>query len=160
MVKPGEPHPDDAVTLRYVNHLRYLGVQLDSKLLFGYHLANARNKAIAATSALYPLLARSSKLDTRTKLLLYKAVIRPIMLYASPVWSTAAQCHLKPLQIAQNRALKIIFKLGRQHPTRDLHERANIPFVEEYIGSLNERFFERCRNSEFPAINQLANNMD
>jgi hypothetical protein len=99
MVKPGEPHPDDAVTLRYVNHLRYLGVQLDSKLLFGYHLANARNKAIAATSALYPLLARSSKLDTRTKLLLYKAVIRPIMLYASPVWSTAAQCHLKPLQI-------------------------------------------------------------
>ncbi|GFV01764.1 hypothetical protein TNCV_1410751 [Trichonephila clavipes] len=43
------------------------------------------------------LISPKSKLASRQKVLLYKAILRPIMLYASPIWAAAAVTHLKKL---------------------------------------------------------------
>lgn len=142
--------------LDYAQNLKYLGVTFDSKLLFNEHIKQAVNKATGAAMALYPLFAKSSKLATRTKLLIYKQVVRPIMTYASPVWASAAKTHLKTMQVAQNRVLKIILKLGRRHPTLDVHDRASIQMIEEYLAQLNTSFRQRCRDSRYHLIHSLV----
>ena len=53
------------------NSIKYLGVTLDKKLTYKEHVGNICNKAIRCGRALYPLLNRKSKLNTKNKCLLY-----------------------------------------------------------------------------------------
>lgn len=88
--------------------VKYLGVTLDHKLNFDAHIENTRIKASRAMCALYPMLARSSKLSLQNKNIIYKTMIRPIIMYASPIWCHATRTRLKKLQIVQNKCLKLI----------------------------------------------------
>ena len=63
----------------------YLGVLLDSKLNYTNHINKARRKACAVMRALYPLICCKSKMTESNKIKLYKIIIRPIMLYGSPI---------------------------------------------------------------------------
>lgn len=67
--------------------VKYLGVTLDRKLTFTKHITNLSHKGNAALVSLYPLINRNSCLSTSNKLLIYKAIVRPAITYACPVWS-------------------------------------------------------------------------
>ncbi|GJQ72551.1 hypothetical protein Trydic_g1222 [Trypoxylus dichotomus] len=56
---------------------------------------------------LYPLMEGRGKLDPSLKIRIYKAVLRPIITYASAVWATAAPTHIKKLETFQNRTLRM-----------------------------------------------------
>lgn len=142
--------------LHYSKAIKYLGVVFDHKLRFAEHLRSVNHKAIAIISSLFPLLGKHSELSTRTKLLLYKQIVRPIITYASPVWASAAKYHHKPLQVTQNRALKMIFNLNRRTGTVFIHGRAEVMLLRQYYEQLNERFFERCATSIHPLVSALA----
>ncbi|GFS96216.1 hypothetical protein TNCV_1141831 [Trichonephila clavipes] len=47
------------------------------------------------------------------KILLYTAVLRPILSYASPVWGYAANTNIKILEVAQNSLIRSIVRPGR-----------------------------------------------
>jgi len=66
-------------------HIRYLGLVLDSKLLFTKHLHTVTCKATGAFLQLFPLLSRDSTLSIPNKLTLYKLCIRPILTHAAPL---------------------------------------------------------------------------
>jgi hypothetical protein len=53
-------------------------------------------------------LSGSGRLNTDNKLTLYKALIKSVMTYASPIWEYdyAANAHLIKLQRLQNRVLR------------------------------------------------------
>lgn len=140
----------------YSDSINYLGVTLDKKLNLKLHIDNTRKKAIKSMSALYPLISRRSTLNIKNKLLLYKAVIRPIMSYASPIWRRAAPTNRKKLQIVQNKCLKIIHNLPWRTSTTELHMTANIPLLAEFIHKLQHNFNIKCNNSEFALIRELA----
>ncbi|GFT68547.1 RNA-directed DNA polymerase from mobile element jockey [Trichonephila clavipes] len=72
----GQPVP-------WVNVARYLGLFLDAKLTFAYHIEQTRKKALAVHAMLKSLISRRSKLAIRHKVLLYKSIIRPVMCYGS-----------------------------------------------------------------------------
>lgn len=55
-------------------------------------------------------LLYSNNLSIKNKILFYKIVLRPILLYASPVWGSAAKTHFKRLQTFQNKTLQAIQK--------------------------------------------------
>ncbi|GFT14148.1 hypothetical protein TNCV_231521 [Trichonephila clavipes] len=44
------------------------------------------------------------------KLLLYTAVLRPILTYGSPVWGYAADSNIKTLEVAQNSIIRNILR--------------------------------------------------
>ena len=71
-------------------HIRYLGLVLDSKLVFTKHLHTVTCKATGAFLQLFPLLARDSTLTLHNKLTIYKLLIRPILTNAAPVWSNTS----------------------------------------------------------------------
>ncbi|GBO13237.1 RNA-directed DNA polymerase from mobile element jockey [Araneus ventricosus] len=79
----GQPVP-------FVSEYKYLGLILDAKLNFESHIQKAVTKAKITSFALGRLLARKSTLAVKHKLLLYKAIIRPVTLYGSPIWGTTS----------------------------------------------------------------------
>ena len=89
------------------------------------------------------MLNRKSELNVKNKLLLYKAVIRPIFTYGCPAYREIAATHVKKLQILQNKSLKLIFDKPWFERTDDIHKEAEILKVKEYFNHLNNRFDQR-----------------
>lgn len=141
--------------ITFSNPIKYLGVTFDAKLNFGAHIKNICAKASRCISSIYPLIGYKSKLNLGNKLLLFKTIVRPLLIYASPIWSSAANCHIKKLQIQQNRCLKIIRNLPRRFSTNKLHLLPNIPLFREYMTRMNDNFRINCINSPIEIIREL-----
>lgn len=142
-------------TIEPTTTVKYLGVTLDQKLNFDSHIENTRTKAMRAMCAMYPMLAKSSKLSHKNKNLIYKTMIRPILTYASPIWSHATATRLKRLQVVQNKCLKMINKLPWRFGTDDLHSLTGYPKITELFEQNEDKFKDRCELSTFEMINSL-----
>ena len=109
--------------------VRYLGIHLDSKLLFKYHIEKSINKAQGICfSSLYCLLNRKSPVSLDSKLRIYKACIRPILTYGCPVFANTAKCHMNKLQLFQNKLLGMIlnFKWSDFKSVEEIHALSKI----------------------------------
>ena len=109
-------------------------------MTFKKHIEYVRERANVAMKILYPLISRKSKLHLTNKLLIYKLAIRPIFTYACPAFINIANCHLKKLQIIQNKALRMILNKNRFERIQKIHEEAKVPLVKEYIDKLTTKF--------------------
>lgn len=155
-----KPPPNCTVTMdgtrvEWSSEVVYLGLLFDDKLLFRSHVDRSLTKYSALTRSLYPLIARRSRLSRANKLAVYKQVLSPALLYAAPVWGQCAQTHIARIQVAQNRALRMI--LDSPFGTRiiDLHEEANCPRISEKIRITTESFKQKCIISEHALISAL-----
>lgn len=135
--------------------VKYLGVTIDTKMNFAEYITNTVDKTTKCFRALYPMLTHNSSLSLSNKTLIYTAVVRPIMTYGSPVWSSAAQTHLKKLSTLQNKVLKTIFNLHRRTPTDFMQQITGICLISEFIENLDSKFKENCRNSDFDLIREI-----
>lgn len=88
----------DNVEVPFKNKIKYLGVQFSNLLKFNIHARKTKEKAIKVTNMLTPYL-RHQSLQKSTKLLFYKTLIRPIMIYAFPCWFTISPTVAKELEI-------------------------------------------------------------
>jgi len=87
-----------------------LGVYLDPKLSFKTHIA----KVISKANSIAGLVIRNFKhLDTTTFSTLYKALIRPVLEYASPVWSPQTSSDSDRLEGVQRRATRAVKALKK-----------------------------------------------
>jgi hypothetical protein len=145
----------DGGSIEWCNEAKYLGVTLDKGLTFKSHIQRTTEKTQKLIKILYPLINRRSRLDMRNKLLLYKMVFVPMILYASPIWDACALSHLRLLQIQQNKCLKMILNLHWTHDTSDVHTRAQMPTILENIEARHERFMNRLIFTENPIIESL-----
>jgi hypothetical protein len=139
------------------NKCKYLGLTLDKKMNFNAHINQTISKANMAIKFTYPVIKHSSKLSVRTKIRLYKSVIRPIITYGCPIWSLTSETNKAKLQRVQNKILKIITN-ERKMKIRNLHELCELETLEEHIKSLNTNFYKKhVKNSELTK-NILAKN--
>lgn len=139
----------------WTSKVKYLGVMLDPKFKFKEHVPYVIDKINKTIRLLYPLINRNSKLSIENKKVLFKTIFQAIMYYAAPLWSTSAQCHLKKLQIAQNKLLKMIYNLPWHFSTQSLHTLSEIETVNSRTLRLTTNFINRCQNSDFEHINEL-----
>lgn len=122
-------------------HTKYLGIQLDQRLKFNVHLKEIIKKAKAAIAALSPLLRYENPLPQKTKLNLYKIYIRPILLYGCPIYSNISKSNINKIQIIQNKVLRLILKKGMDTRIQDLHKISNLPYIEDKIYEIANKFF-------------------
>lgn len=133
---------------------KYLGLTLDSKLLFREHIKSIMTKSYAVTKNLYSLKAKNSKISNKNKRLIYKAIIRPIITYAAPIWKTTANTNLLKLQRFQNKCLRLITNKNRYTKIKDLHSEAEIEYLGDYIDCLAKTFYNtQLKNN--PLLNNL-----
>ncbi|KAL1446265.1 hypothetical protein WDU94_010895 [Cyamophila willieti] len=105
------PYSINNTPLRRVEESKDLGVTLQSDLRFTTHYDNIKNKALKVLG----FINRRSKdfKDPHTYKILYFALVRPILEYASQVWSPHYRVHIKNLEMVQRRFLRsFAFKSG------------------------------------------------
>jgi hypothetical protein len=110
-------------------HIRYLGLELDSKLLLTNHLHSVKHKATGIFLKLFPLLARDSTLSSHNKLTLYKLLIRPVLTYAAPVWNNTSSSNYRHLQLLQCKCLRVIGNYPRCTPISHTPLLTSNPFM-------------------------------
>lgn len=138
------------------NSVRYLGVILDTKLNWTKHVMNVRVKGAKALGSLGPIMNRASKLSPNTKLLVYTALVRPILTYACPVWSSTCLTNYDILQVIQNRALKIAFNTKFKTNLKNLHSSINFPLLIQFIYKLTHKFYNNNKHNKNHLISNLC----
>jgi hypothetical protein len=78
------------------------------------------------------------------------------MTYACPTWEFAADTHLMKVQRLQNRFLRVIGKLDRNTPIRDMHLAFKILYVYDYRTKLCRRPAEVILNHENPNVRAIG----
>lgn len=95
----------------------YLGLTIDKHLTWKDEITKLCKK-------ISPIVGILSKLryylPIRILLKIYNALIHSRLTYTALTWGVAAKCHLKRLQVLQNRAIKLIYKKHHRTSTIDL----------------------------------------
>lgn len=143
-------------SIEWKNSIKYLGVTLDKRLTFKQHIDSKLIRGENVIKAMYPLINRKSRLNVKLKSLIFKTIYRPGVLYGSPVFNHCAKTHKLKLQRQQNKLLKMILGVPTRTSTRQIHSDTNVEMVTDYMNRLTNDFFDRCRSSLHPDINELV----
>lgn len=136
---PVKWNPDDQA-------FKYLGVYLDRRLTFGFHINKKLNECHTRLGILYPIINRKSRLKLECSLLIYKSVIRPIIMYACVIWSTASKTQFKKVQTFQNKVLRIACNSPWFIRNTQIHRETGVPYVKDYVHQTAAKFFKSLNN--------------
>ena len=92
--------------IKQVTTAKYLGVTIDKNLSWSEHTRIVVNKA---NSALGFLRRNIGKCSTEVKSLCYKSLVRPILDYASVIWSPYHQHNIHSIEMVQRRAARFVY---------------------------------------------------
>ncbi|GBN36014.1 RNA-directed DNA polymerase from mobile element jockey, partial [Araneus ventricosus] len=134
----GQPVP-------FVSQYKFLGLILDAKLNFDSHTQKAVTKAKNSSFTVGRLLARKSTLAVKHRLLLYKAIVRTVILYGSPIWGTTSIRSLKKLQVFQNKQLVRIVDAPWYVRRKLIHQDLKIDPVLDFMKIISKKFFEKLQ---------------
>lgn len=142
-------------SIAWSDNIKYLGICLDSKLTFKSHVDHTIEKINKYKRILFPLINRNSLLSNDNKMLIVRVIFQAIIFYGCPIWGSCAESHLKRLQIAQNKLLKMVLKLPWHFSTSRLHIISDTKTVSQGIEQITTRFISNCNISENPLISNL-----
>lgn len=93
---------------------------------------------------LYRLSGRTSKLSVENKLLVYKAVLKPIWTYGIQLWRTTANSNLEILQF-QSKVLRMIVDAPWYVTNATIHRDLQMPYVKEEIQNYAKTYIEKLK---------------
>jgi Reverse transcriptase (RNA-dependent DNA polymerase)/Endonuclease-reverse transcriptase len=140
----------------FSNQITYLGITLDSHLTYSKHLTNKLTQMRHKVKQLYRLLY-SPHITIRLKLLIFKMVIRPSLLYGAPLFRELYTSILIKIQQFENRLIKTIaFGTSLQlHRTRDIRRHWNINTTKDYITQRYIKFYNSLPSSGSPLFSVI-----
>jgi hypothetical protein len=98
--------------VRRVNKFLYLGSFVNSTNTLKDEISNRISKAAYAFHKLDVCLWRNTHVSISTKMIFYKTIVLPTLLYASETWS-CLQSHVNRLEVFQNTCLRRILGVTR-----------------------------------------------
>ncbi|GFT71621.1 RNA-directed DNA polymerase from mobile element jockey [Trichonephila clavipes] len=121
--------------------VNYLGVTLDQHLSFKDHITKIDNKFRALACLYYPYFTRNSPLTIKNRFLIYTSILRPVLLYVSPVWGHAAKTYINRLETSQNVLIRKLTNSPWFVRNADLRFALNLTTVREFIKKIATKFF-------------------
>ena len=82
-----------------------VGVHLDEKLSWKHHIEHIRKKV---SRNLAMIISSKNVLPDKVKILLYHSIIKSHLDYCLPIWGGALPSLLKPIEILQKKAIRIV----------------------------------------------------
>ncbi|GFT37072.1 probable RNA-directed DNA polymerase from transposon X-element [Trichonephila clavipes] len=127
-------------TIPWSQSTKYLGITFDKNLTWKTHIQNTRQKFRKLMFKLFPLIGRNSDLSRNNKVLLFTAVMRPILSYGCPVWGYA-KTNINILDTLQNSTIRMIVKASRYMRNDDIRKAIKIKSFKFYIQKIAKKFF-------------------
>lgn len=120
--------------LENVDHFPYLGSLLSSKATIDDEIHHRLSCTSAAYSRLKKRVFENRDLQSKTKILVYKAILLPTLLYGSETWTTYSR-HLKSLEAFHQRHLRRILRITWEdyRTNTSVLEEAGIPTITAII---------------------------
>ena len=136
---------------------KILGVTLDSTLSFAPHVQNVREKLRSRNNVLKAISGSTWGKDKEVLSTTYKAIGRPIINYAAPVWSPIISAsRAKDLQASQNQALRSITGCHLMTNSDDLHRETSILPVKQHNDLLTMQYLLSCHQPLHPCHNLVT----
>ena len=92
--------------LKQNQHIKYLGVLIDEKMNWQYHIASVCARIAQNTGIFYKL---RHFLTPRQLRQIYHTLIYPHVSYAIVAWGSAYKTHINKLQVKQNHFARVVF---------------------------------------------------
>lgn len=136
--------------------VRYLGLHLDRRLTWQTHIKKKRDEMNLKFRNLSWILGRNSKLSTDNKLLIYKAILKPIWMYGIQLWGCTSNSNISMLQRAQNMMLKSISSAPWFITNTEIHEHLQMSTVKEEIRFTAAKYKKRLEDHPNHLAKKLA----
>jgi hypothetical protein len=125
------------------DHVKYLGLHLDSKLTWRHHIFTKRKQLSLALTKMYWLFGRRSRLSFPNNLLLYKSILKPIWTYGIQLWGTASTSNIEILGRFQSKTLSLLVDAPWYVPNHRIRRDLQMPSVKEEICRSSHRYYTR-----------------
>jgi len=128
--------------------LRFLGVQVDSKLNWKANLKAAKAKGEHITQALRSLTQSTWGAGLLRTRQIYTTIIRPALTYGCQIWAPQAGNGINSIAKVQHANLRQIVGAYRTTPTIALHKEAGIPPLKEYTDAMAAEYSTKSNMTE------------
>ncbi|GFT57029.1 probable RNA-directed DNA polymerase from transposon BS [Trichonephila clavipes] len=126
----------------------YLGVTLDPELRFSKHIEQTTNKALGKLNILRKLCGTSWGSRPQTLKSTFCTVIRPVLEYATPIWTPASISVKRKLDSVQHRAAKIIIGAVSSTNNEKAEQECGLPPLESRRKLATIKFTNKLRSYE------------
>ncbi|GFX80698.1 probable RNA-directed DNA polymerase from transposon BS [Trichonephila clavipes] len=127
----------------------YLGVTLDPELRFSKHIEQTTNKALGKLNILRKLCGTSWGSRPQTLKSTFCTVIRPVLEYATLIWTTASISVKRKLDSVQHRAAKIIIGAVSSTNNEKAEQECGLPPLESRRKLATIKYTNKLRSYEF-----------
>lgn len=143
--------------LAQAEDVKYLGIHLDRRLTWHKHIFTKRKQLGLKLSQMYWLIGRRSHLSLENKLLVYKAILKPIWTYGIQLWGTASSSNIEIMQRFQNKVLRLLVDAPWYVPNSIIARDLKIPTIREEIKRFAVKYHARLRTHPNELARQLLN---
>jgi len=123
--------------------IKYLGMHLDRRLTWRKHIQAKRKQLGIKFQKFYWLIGRRSSLTTENKIMLYKAIIKPIWTYGIQLWGAASLSNIAIIERFQGKALRCILNAPWYVPNWVIAQDLQMATVREEITRLSGTYHQR-----------------
>jgi hypothetical protein len=122
------------------NHVKYLGLHLDRRLTWHTHIFAKRKQLRISLTKIHWLLGRKSNLSTNNKLLIYKAILKPVWTYDIQIWGTTSNSNIEILERFQSKDLRLIVNAPWYVQNSVIRNDLQVPTVKEEISRFSSHY--------------------
>lgn len=147
----------NATFLRNENMVKYLGLQLDNRLLFNKHIETQLQKAKAVFIA-NARLFYSKRVDKKVKLTCYQLLIRPIITYGCEIWYNIGASVMEEIRVFERRCLRACMNLYRT-PNSNFQKYYSNSVLYNTAGIIRiDNFMIKLIRNHFASASEITNN--
>ena len=142
--------------IQQVESVKYLGLHFDRRLNWKQHIAKKRKQTDLKTKEINWLIGKKFNLFIENKLLIYKAVIKPIWTYGIELWGCASKSNIVIMQRSQSKILRAIANAPQYVTYHTLHTDFNISYVSNVIHERINKHFSKLESHPNPLLETLT----
>lgn len=120
--------------------VKYLGLHLDRRLTWKKQVETKRQQMKIKFGQLYWLINPNSKLSMDCKVLIYKAIIKPIWTYGIQIWGSTSSSNIDIIQRSQSKMLRKIVNAPWFIRNSNIHSDLNIKYVKDVIKEMSIKY--------------------
>jgi hypothetical protein len=122
------------------SEVKYLGLTLDRSLTWRPHITKKKTQINLKLRQMHWLIGRKSNLSIHNKLLLYKAIIKPIWTYGIQLWGCTKPSKSQIIRRVQSKILLVIYDAPCYVSDKTLHESSVITLVEDEMHRVTHNY--------------------
>ena len=139
-----------------VHDTKLLGLYVDEKLKWNVHIRYLTDKISKVCGVLYCI---RKKLTAKAMRTIYLSLIYSHIIYCVPIWGNTWACHVRPVEIAQKRAIRTMNYMRRYDHTHEVfvtQKLLKFKYIYSYFSSL--LIFKFLYSNYVPLVFSRANN--